>query len=136
MKRTKWRLFLSFFAGALVTTGAVSFLLRAVAESKLPPPPNPPAAANTAQVVPQNAANGVNLRDFGKGVIEIPTKQLLAANTVPAAVPPGPAFVNPKVEPGKVRWHNDFDAACRAAKKSGKPVLLFQMMGKLDEGFC
>jgi hypothetical protein len=49
----------------------------------------------------------------------------------PAAKP-----ANPKVQPGKVRWHADFTAACRAAAKSGKPVLLFQMMGKLDERFC
>ena len=46
------------------------------------------------------------------------------------------SFVNPKVEPGKVRWHRDFAAACKAAEKSGKPVLLFQMMGKLDDRFC
>jgi hypothetical protein len=45
-------------------------------------------------------------------------------------------FVNPKVLPGKVRWHNSFAAACAASAKSGKPVLLFQMMGKLDDEFC
>jgi len=44
--------------------------------------------------------------------------------------------VNPKVAPGKVRWHPDFATACAASKASGKPVLLFQMMGKLDEQFC
>jgi hypothetical protein len=43
---------------------------------------------------------------------------------------------NPKVEPGKVKWHADFAAACEAARKSGKPVLLFQMMGRLDQQFC
>jgi hypothetical protein len=46
------------------------------------------------------------------------------------------AFVNPKVEPGAVKWHATFDDACKASTKSGKPVLLFQMMGKLDEKFC
>jgi hypothetical protein len=45
-------------------------------------------------------------------------------------------FVNPNVEPGKVKWHRDFDAACKAAEKSGKPVFLFRMMGKLDDQFC
>ena len=44
--------------------------------------------------------------------------------------------VNPKVRPGKVRWHPGFAVACEAARQSGKPVLLFQMMGKLDEQFC
>jgi hypothetical protein len=62
-----------------------------------------------------------------KGVIERPTEQLLATAT---------AFVNPKVEPGKVKWHTDFATARAASAKSGKPVLLFQMMGKLDDQFC
>jgi hypothetical protein len=70
--------------------------------------------------------------DHGKYIAELPTKRALA-RTSPAA----PAdFVNPKVEPGKVRWHADFAAACRAAATSGKPVLLFHMMGRLDEKFC
>jgi hypothetical protein len=43
---------------------------------------------------------------------------------------------NPKVEPGKVHWHATFADACKAAEKSHKPVLLFQMMGNLDERFC
>lgn len=43
---------------------------------------------------------------------------------------------NPAVAPGKVKWHSDFDTACQAAKKSGKPVLLFQMLGRLDQEFC
>ena len=42
---------------------------------------------------------------------------------------------NPKVEPGKVEWHADFDEAKAAAEKSGKPVLLFQLMGQLDQRF-
>jgi hypothetical protein len=36
----------------------------------------------------------------------------------------------------KVDWHEDFDAACQASRDSGKPVLLFQLMGRLDEVFC
>jgi len=60
-----------------------------------------------------------------KSTIEKPAKALLAGT-----------FVNPKVAPGKVRWHTDFSIACETSKKSGKPVLLFQMMGKLDDQFC
>jgi hypothetical protein len=72
--------------------------------------------------------------DPGKRIVELPTKRILART---GAAPAAPAdFVNPKVEPGKVRWHADFAAACRAAAKSGKPVLLFHMMGRLDEKFC
>ena len=81
-------------------------------------PPAPPRAA-----------------DRGKRDIETPTEQVVANRSagVPAA---GEPFVNPKVQPGKVRWHADLAEACQAASKSGKPVLLFQMMGRLDEKFC
>ncbi|MBY0548611.1 MAG: hypothetical protein K2W95_15175 [Candidatus Obscuribacterales bacterium] len=41
-----------------------------------------------------------------------------------------------KVAPGEVAWQPDFDTACKRASESGKPVLLFQMMGKLDDEFC
>ncbi len=48
--------------------------------------------------------------------------------------PDSPA--NPTAEPGKVVWHDDLEAACAASRESGKPVLLFQMMGNLDDRFC
>ena len=48
---------------------------------------------------------------------------------------PATEVENPKVRPGDVSWHPDFDTACAAAAKSGRPVLLFQMMGNLDEEF-
>ena len=47
-----------------------------------------------------------------------------------------PPAANPRVAPGKVRWHDDFAAACAADAKADKPVLLFQMLGRLDEQFC
>lgn len=43
---------------------------------------------------------------------------------------------NPRVEPGRVRWHASFADAQVAAAKSGKPVFLFHMMGQLDRQFC
>jgi hypothetical protein len=43
---------------------------------------------------------------------------------------------NPKVKPGLVNWHVSFEKARQAAQKSGKPILLFHMMGKLDDQFC
>ena len=68
--------------------------------------------------------------------IENPTKALLArrAASAPAVVPP--AVANPKVQPGKVTWHRTFADACAASGRSGKPVLLFHLMGKLDDQFC
>jgi hypothetical protein len=35
-----------------------------------------------------------------------------------------------------VNWHADFASACAAGRSSGKPVFLFQMLGRLDQKFC
>jgi hypothetical protein len=40
------------------------------------------------------------------------------------------------VQPGLVQWHADRESALAAAKESGRPVLIFQMLGRLDELFC
>lgn len=47
-----------------------------------------------------------------------------------------PTEASPKTDPGKVKWHDDFETACNASRDSGKPVLLFQLMGRLDDVFC
>ena len=78
----------------------------------------------------------VGLTDLTKTLrIEKPASTILAHNTAGVAVS-GKEFVNPKVQPGGVHWHPSWAAACEAARKSKKPVLLFQMMGKLDDQFC
>lgn len=41
-----------------------------------------------------------------------------------------------RVSPGLVDWHASFADACEAAEVSGKPVMLFQLLGRLDEEFC
>jgi hypothetical protein len=74
--------------------------------------------------------------DVSKFGVESPTKKMLAERTAPSTSSSSPGFINPKAEPGKVHWHKTFAAACAAARLSGKPVLLFQMMGNLDERFC
>ena len=91
------------------------------------------AAAVAAYAAPP--ANPNPVPDVGKHGIERPT-QTVVAHSAPAPAKTGDGFVNPKVAPGKVKWHATFDEACQASAKSGKPVLLFQMMGKLDEKFC
>ncbi len=81
----------------------------------------------------------IRLRDVGKAAIEAPSKGLLTqSQPAPRAVAPTRPEVpaGPKVMPGKVRWHADFAAACAAATTSGKPVLLFHLMSKLDDRFC
>ena len=51
------------------------------------------------------------------------------------AIQPPPAPDAP-FSTGEVDWHPSFDEACEAAMESGKPVLLFQLLGRLDEEFC
>ncbi len=67
-------------------------------------------------------------------VIERPVRRTVARES--AAVAASGEFRNPRVRPGRVSWHPDFATACEASRKSGKPVLLFQMLGKLDDRFC
>jgi hypothetical protein len=64
--------------------------------------------------------------DITKGSVE-------ATANVNAIVPQSD---NPKVQPGLVGWHPTMAEACAAARRTGKPVLLFQLMGNLDERFC
>ncbi len=42
----------------------------------------------------------------------------------------------PRRAPGLVAWHDSREAAINAARQSGKPVMLFQLLGDLDRGFC
>ena len=76
------------------------------------------------------------LADERKADIELPAKEVLAGTRrIPPTPPVGPP-ANPKVAPGKVAWHPDFASACAASRKSGKPVLHFQLLGNLDDRFC
>ena len=70
------------------------------------------------------------------------TFALVGGNSPSAVEQPRPAplpdahRVRQRLPPGQVRWHGDFAAACAASEQSHKPVLLFQMMGRLDERLC
>lgn len=73
--------------------------------------------------------------DAGKTALEAPTKVVVAnTSTDPAAATKGQQ-PNPGVKPGNVNWLPSFERACVASQQSGKPVLLFHLMGKLDERF-
>ncbi|MGB6044843.1 MAG: hypothetical protein WBF93_16940 [Pirellulales bacterium] len=83
------------------------------------------------------------IADTRKWAVEMPVKEMIGKPNPAAAfvtnlplptntTPP----TNPKVAPGKVSWHPDFAAACEASRKSGKPVLHFQLLGNLDDQFC
>ena len=84
------------------------------------------------------ALAGLLLVAAGASFNQEPRKPFPSAITKQAP-PPAPdirAADNPRIKPGDVAWHPDFRAACAAAKQSGKPVLLFQLMGRLDEEQC
>lgn len=95
----------------------------------------------------------VGRSDMGKMGIEFPTKTLIMksvggapSSTPRASVPAKPAPRLPelegenlsasKVKPGLVAWHSSFQKAMAASARSGKPVFLFHMMGRLDDRFC
>ena len=85
--------------------------------------------------VGQQATAGKVVDPAKTGVIEPSIKNVVRGASAPANKA-GQEFVNPHVKPGLIRWHATFADACKAAAKSRKPVLLFQMMGKLDDLFC
>jgi hypothetical protein len=79
--------------------------------------------------------------DRTKRVVIEPAVERLVGDTQPPDAAPAnepqaaAASDNPPVEPGKVKWHGDVTAAIAAAKKSGKPVLVFHLLGQLDQRF-
>ena len=68
--------------------------------------------------------NKIPLADVSKAAIEFPLKGMLASKPAPAPAPT------------PVAWHASFDAALEASRDSGKPVMLFLMLGRMDEEHC
>ena len=67
------------------------------------------------------------------------TDRSTAQPATPVAPPPRVVTAgddNPRVKPGLVNWHETVADAEAAAQKSGRPVLVFHMMGQLDRQFC
>ena len=94
----------------------------------------PWAGQAAAEAPARQNATAVSLDVTKTARIERPAT--LVVENRSAAVPTRANFINPRVRPGRICWHPTFTAACDAARKSGKPVLLFQMMGQLDDQFC
>ena len=63
------------------------------------------------------------------------TLATLASLSVMFRAAPHEAAADP-VPPMAVHWHADLAAALDAASASGRPVLLFQLLGRLDEALC
>jgi hypothetical protein len=115
------------------TSLAVMTAVAVGSDQNKPPPTKYVIERPTEDVVARSAAPPAAY--VRKRAIEQPTEDVVAKSSVTAGAATD-AFVNPKVEPGKVVWHPTFAAARKAAAQTGKPVLLFQMMGKLDDQFC
>ena len=75
--------------------------------------------------------------DFSKFMIEATVESLVEKVTLsePSELDTFTKDDNPDCEPGLVSWHVDFEAACAASGNSGKPVMLFQLLGRLDQRF-
>ena len=94
-----------------------------------------PSPANAVRAEQEQRA-ATPILDGSKTIaIERPTKSVIerSSSGLPSA---GSGAENPAVAPGFVRWHPSFESACGAAAGSGKPVLLFHLMGRLDQQFC
>jgi hypothetical protein len=66
--------------------------------------------------------------DRGKTLAERPMEALVQTRATAAATIGG-------VESNLVKWHQDLATAEATSKRSSKPVLRFQLMGRLDERF-
>jgi hypothetical protein len=86
-------------------------------------------------------------QDFGKKEVEAPVKRAMVADLRKALVEtplktalragtPEVATATAAAPAGRVAWHASFEAALAAAQRSKKPVLLFQLLGRLDDEFC
>ena len=92
------------------------------------------ATALTAMLVPLVFADESSAPDRGKRVLEAPLERVIRTGERDTGL--RGSGENPRVTPGLLDWHADLTAARSAARESGRPVLLFQLLGRLDEEFC
>ncbi len=87
-----------------------------------------------ALVAPAVVAQDRGSTDRGKRIAEAPVENVLKTTGNTTIL--GDVQRNPTVAAGAVKWHDGLAAARAAAMKSGRPVLLFQLLGQLDQEFC
>lgn len=71
--------------------------------------------------------------DLRKAVIEAPVAKVLMNSD--SLVTSGASARSKRVA-GLVTWRSNLGTAIDAAAKTGKPILHFQLLGRLDEEFC
>ena len=89
------------------------------------------AVVATAICAPGLADDGERGRELDDGAKRLAEGPLNAAVAKPAHAP---AIV--AARPGALAWHAEFDGARAASAASGRPVLLFQLLGRLDTEHC
>lgn len=97
-----------------------------------------PAGSPTqnAMFLPAMGPRGMNV---SKGMVETPLERMIQRSTPadhPVSGPTGAAPTPAKVAPGLVHWHATLEDAKARARLTGKPVLLFLLLGNLDEAHC
>jgi hypothetical protein len=80
--------------------------------------------------------------DLRKAIIEVPLKRTIRSS----AATPAPVLeekviaIGPdgtqKCVPGKVHWVKNFEQAKSLSATTDRPVLMFAMLGNLDDKFC
>lgn len=60
---------------------------------------------------------------------------LLGSAQADSPTPPADAK-QPTSKAGKVRWNQDLSAARQQAAQADQPLLVFQLLGDLDQEFC
>ncbi|HMY05223.1 MAG TPA: hypothetical protein PKA48_17795 [Candidatus Obscuribacter sp.] len=123
-----------FKALALVSLVSLTQITPLLAQQNMPP-------AKGAQ---PGARALFDMAPVSKQAIEMPTKHLISLQSraieteaEPTSRPDGREGIDGKtVLPGKVAWHTSLNQALDRSRTSGKPVLLFYMLGSLDKEFC
>ena len=100
--------------------------------------------AQAAKEAQPGARAAFDMAPVSKAAIEMPVKNLvslqskaLESETIETGRKDAREGVEGKtVLPGKVNWHKSLSQALDRSRTSGKPVLLFYMLGSLDKEFC
>ncbi|MBK9279307.1 MAG: hypothetical protein IPM93_14185 [Candidatus Obscuribacter sp.] len=129
-----------FKALALVSLVSLTQISPLLAQQKMPP----------AKELPPAAGVPLDMAPVSKQAIEMPTKNLISLQSRAIATEAEKTrrpderqgtvrqegLDGKTVLPGKIAWHKSLSQAIDRSRSSGKPVLLFYMLGRLDKEFC
>ena len=94
------------------------------------------ALSSLLLLAPSAAAQEEFPADSRKFRVEGPIKTLMIPPLARSTTTTAAAAPQAGLDAPRVAWHANPDAAKAAAAESKKPILLFQLLGKLDDEFC